>query len=135
MKLINYSQLQLTWSAKLSVCSYVPILFKNREIIFSKNFHALLGHWLGGNKLKNLFFTCHLPQRGNFGVFFVHSCVLLFFHVYLFLENHSTFSHEILYRHILYHFMVPSAGLHFVLFWTHFGICSFIFWELFNIFS
>lgn len=82
MKLINYSQLQLTWSAKLSVCSYVPILFKNREIIFSKNFHALLGHWLGGNKLKNFFSLVTFLREGILGC---SLSILVYYYFFMFI--------------------------------------------------
>ena len=82
MKLINYSQLQLTWSAKLSVCSYVPILFKNREIIFFKNFHGLLGHWLGGNKLKKFFSLVTFLREGILGY---SLSILVYYYFFMFI--------------------------------------------------
>ena len=55
------------------------------------------GYWLGGNKLKMFLLLSPFPGGGDFRVFFVHSCLLLFFHVHVFLENCLTFSHEVLY--------------------------------------
>ena len=98
LKLINYSQIPLSWFIKLPGSPYIPLFFKNGEIIFFEKFALHLQvidlvviNW-------KLFCSCHLLQGGG-GVqgIFVHSCLLLFFHVHVFLENCLTFSHEVLY--------------------------------------
>ena len=65
LKLINYSQIPLSWFIKLPGSPYIPLFFKNGEIIFFEKFALHLQvidlvviNW-------KLFCSCHLLQGGG----------------------------------------------------------------------
>ena len=77
-----------------------------------------------------------------FGVNFIHFCLSVFY-VNLFLENHPIFSHEILYNCSWYDIggqytqTIPPGccGQFWGIFGAYFGICTYLYWYLFNILS
>ena len=105
LKLINYSQIPFSWFIKLPISPYVPLFFKNGEIIFFEKFalHLQVIDLVVTN--SKCFCSCHLFQgegiSGYFLSIIIFSCSCIswelfnffswsFVHIFLVLDWWST---------------------------------------------